>query len=171
MPLPSTMTPIATQTLNSATATVTFSSIPQGYTDLRVVLQVKNSVGAGYATQLQYNSDTGSNYSWTGAAGYAGSSPNSFRGTSVAVQKVGFTSATSGNAWTPINIDILNYANTTTNKTCLSRSNSVDGNSYVLMMVGLWRNTAAINSITFTSESSGTFASGSTFTLYGIKAA
>ena len=171
MSLPSTMTPIATNTLTTATASVTFSSIPQGYTDLRVILQVKNSVGDGYATQLQYNSDTGSNYSWTGAAGYAGSSANSFRASSVAVQKVGFTSVTSGNAWTPINIDILNYANATTYKTCLSRSNSVDSNSYVLMMVGLWRNTAAINSITLTSESSGTFASGSIFTIYGIKAA
>jgi hypothetical protein len=171
MPLPSTMTPIATQTLNTATATVTFSSIPQDYTDLRVVLQVKNSVGNGYATQLQYNSDTGTNYSWVGAAGYAGGSANSFRASTVSIQKVGFTSATSGNAWTPITIDILNYANATTYKSCLSRSNSVDSNDYVLMAAGLWRSTAAINSLTFTSESSGTFASGSTFTLYGIKAA
>jgi hypothetical protein len=162
---------IANQTLSTTSASVTFSNIPQGYTDLRVVLQVKNSVGDGYAAQLQYNSDTASNYSWTGAAGYAGSSANSFRGSSVAVQKVGFTSATSGSAWTSINIDILNYTNPTTFKSCLSRSNSVDTNSYVFMMVGLWRSTQPITSLTFTSESSGTFAAGSTFTLYGIEAA
>jgi hypothetical protein len=162
---------IANQTLSTTSASVTFSNIPQGYTDLRVVLQVKNSVGDGYAAQLQYNSDTASNYSWTGAAGYAGSSANSFRASSVAVQKVGFTSATSGSAWTSINIDILNYTNPTTFKSCLSRSNSVDTNSYVFMMVGLWRSTQPITSLTFTSESSGTFAAGSTFTLYGIEAA
>jgi len=166
-----TYTPLATNTLASATASVTFSSISGSYTDLRVVLQVKNSVGDGYATQLQYNSDTATNYSWVGAAGYAGSSANSFRGTSVAIQKVGFTSATSGNAWTPITIDIFNYANATTYKSCLSRSSSIDTNQYTLMTAGLWRSTAAITSLTFTSESSGTFAAGSTFTLYGIASA
>jgi hypothetical protein len=61
----------------------------------------------------------------------------------------------------------MNYANTSTYKTVLTRSNKYDR---VGAIVGLWRSTAAINSITLTAYSN-TYAIGSTFTLYGIAAA
>jgi len=60
----------------------------------------------------------------------------------------------------------MNYANTTTNKTILSRSNAADKG--VMATVSLWRNTAAINSITLLA-SANNFATGSTFSLYGVK--
>ena len=63
------------------------------------------------------------------------------------------------------NINIMNYANTTTNKTVLTRysdaANNIEANA------GLWRSTAAINSIAL-AMSSGNLIPGSTFTLYGI---
>ena len=65
-------------------------------------------------------------------------------------------------------MSIQNYANTTTYKTMISRASDATQNA--IAYVGLWRSTSAINSITL-SVSAGTFAIGSTFTLYGIKAA
>ena len=65
----------------------------------------------------------------------------------------------------------MNYSNTTTNKTVLARGNNASDASYpgTEAFVGLWRSTAAINRIDFSSNSK-TWNAG-TFTLYGIKAA
>ena len=66
-------------------------------------------------------------------------------------------------------VSINNYSNATTYKTVLWRDNS---NTYVAAQAGLWRSTSAITSITLSTNSSATnFASGSTFSLYGILAA
>ena len=64
MPAGSTYTPLSTTTLGSAQATVTFSSISGSYTDLVLVM---NTIGtsAGGDVQVQFNSDTASNYSCT----------------------------------------------------------------------------------------------------------
>jgi len=62
----------------------------------------------------------------------------------------------------------MNYANSTTNKTVLSRGNNT-GN-HTIAYVGLWRSTAAITSMLLGTTGS-TWMAGSTFTLYGIKAA
>jgi hypothetical protein len=61
----------------------------------------------------------------------------------------------------------MNYSNTTTYKTALTRSNSPYGTEAA---VNLWRNTSAITSITLFIQSS-TLNAGTTFTLYGIAAA
>ena len=65
----------------------------------------------------------------------------------------------------------MNYSNTTTNKTVLARGNRAS--SGVVAQVGMWGNTSAITSITIDNvdSASANFVAGSTFTLYGIKAA
>jgi hypothetical protein len=62
---------------------------------------------------------------------------------------------------------VMNYSNTTTNKTLLSRGGNAESSTSAI--VGLWRNTAAINRIDLKATSTN-YATGSTFTLYGIKA-
>jgi hypothetical protein len=52
---------IAEQTLGTAAASVTFSSIPGTYTDLVLVLSVQDASGNTFA--LQFNGDTSTNYS------------------------------------------------------------------------------------------------------------
>ena len=64
-------------------------------------------------------------------------------------------------------INVQNYSNSTTYKTTLSRHSTQFAGAFV----GTWRNTAAITSITIINLGAGGFASGSTFTLYGITAA
>jgi hypothetical protein len=167
--VPLTYTPIATQTLSSTATTVTFSSIPATYTDLVVVASVKTGANT-YQPILRFNTDTGSNYSSTVVAG-SGSAATSNRHTNQngIYANPGPGVGTAGNFW-PWIIQIQNYANTNVNKTCLHRFNNSD--SYVVAGVGLWRNTAAITTVSLTAESgSNDFQSGSTFSLYGILAA
>jgi hypothetical protein len=62
----------------------------------------------------------------------------------------------------------MNYSNTTTNKTILIRSN--EPNNYVVAIVGLWRSTSAIDQVRIYGDQ-GNLATGTSVTLYGIKAA
>ncbi len=171
MPAGATYEPIATNTLSTTTATVTFSSISASYTDLILVSNNVKSVAAGATMLLRFNNDTSALYSHTElyGNGTTAASARTTSGTVIPIQYfVGVGTANEG----VINIThIMNYSNTTTNKTILARENNApDPNSPGTgAIVGLWRNTAAINRIDILSSSS--FTSGSTFTLYGIKAA
>jgi len=164
--MPRTYEPIATQTLGSDTATVTFSSIPQTYTDLILVMNTKYTIAGDNYIGLQYNSDTASNYSNTYILGN-GTSASSGRSTSQTSARVG-NGTNSTSYYSTLTCSVMNYANATTNKTAIARSS--DAGSYATSYVSLWRNTAAITSILILGDAK-TFASGSTFTLYGIKAA
>lgn len=160
--------PIATNTLGSAAASVTFSSIPATYTDL--VLVITPIVTAATTFGMQYNGvTTGTPYSTTILYG-DGTSATSARTSNENVIRIsyGATSRTtnSGN----IIVNIMNYANTTTYKTNLSRDNIASEATGA--QVSLWRSTAAINQIVISPNSGGTIINtGSTFTLYGIKSA
>lgn len=159
----STYTPIATTTLGSAASSVTFSSIT-GYTDLRLVANFSTTTNVADIA-LRYNSDTGTNYSDTSLVG-TGSSATSGRNSNSSYAKIGYC-GTSGQTMMST-ADIMNYSNSTTYKTCLGRSSNAAGE--VQQEVNLWRNTAAITTLTML-VGAGNFAIGSTFTLYGIAAA
>jgi hypothetical protein len=155
-----TYTPIASITLGATASSVTFSSIPQTYTDL--VLVVKPATTSNYYLTFNDTFNAGStNYSWTRIYG-SGSSAVSDKETSTH----NLTSAWGGNGETLYITQIMNYSNTTTNKTALTRIND---SIYTVLIVGLLRSTAAITSINVTDAGSG-YTSGSTFNLYGIKA-
>lgn len=160
--MPSTYTPIATTTLGSAASSYTFSSISGTYTDLVLVAAGYQSIDDNVL--MRFNSDTGSNYSSTTIFG-SGSAASSFRSTSATSMQLGglFTSD-GGNAI----YQIMNYSNSTTYKSVLARANAAGSGTQA--RVGLWRSTAAITSVTLLTGS-GNFQTGSTFTLFGIKAA
>ena len=155
-----TYTPIATTTLGSAAASYTFSSINGSYTDLVLVIQGTWS-GVDYeAVALQFNGDTGSNYSRTLLSGNGSTASSSREATS---------------NWGALGIDqsnsifhIMNYSNVTTYKTVISRANSASYQTRTT--VGLWRSTSAITSV-LAKMASANFSAGTTFTLYGIAAA
>jgi hypothetical protein len=156
---------IASQTLGSAQTTVTFSSIPGTYTDLRIIVNAKYTNGISAYTELTFNSDSTTNYSNTGLYGN-GTSALSYRDTN----KNAFNIMYTGNAtnWFNSIIDIFDYSNTTTYKTCLVRDNRVE--ERVEERVGLWRKTPeAINTIKFYNQF-GNFLTDSSFRLYGIQA-
>jgi len=162
-----TYTPIATTTLTSAAASVTFSSISGAYTDLALVITPTIPTGAYDLLMRVGNStvDSGTNYSVTRLSG-TGSAANSTRSTSASgmfCTYYGYPTSTNPSITT---INLMNYASTTTYKTMLIRSNNASAGTEAI--VGLWRSTAAINIITISLDASTNFSSGSTFTLYGI---
>jgi hypothetical protein len=159
-----TYTQIASTTVGTATQTVTLSSIPATYTDLILIVNgTPTATGSGY---LRVNGDTATNYSSTGMRG-DGSNPYSYRRLDETAMLLTFNGVnTSPATWV---IQLMNYSNTTTNKTILNRFNTVS--SEVLANCGLWRSTSAINSITIYMDGTASFPSGSTLSLYGIAAA
>jgi hypothetical protein len=163
MPAGSTYTPIATNTLTSAQADVTFSSISGSYTDLVVVINTSLSSSSG-AIQGIINADTGSNYSFTRLRGN-GSSASSDRVSNTSTMFLGATSTTQSHSV----IYFQNYSNTTTFKTSLLKES--DTNSNIGAVINLYRSTSAITSIKFINNAATNFVAGSTFTLYGIASA
>lgn len=158
---------LATQTLGSATSTVTFSSISGSYTDLVLILNLKAASGSTAYPRIQFNSDTGTNYSLTYLTGN-GTSATSGR----TANSVGYITGLTVESSTDFNFNgiysIQNYSNTTTYKTVIGRCNNASDNTEAT--VTLWRNTAAISTIDLVNVNAN-FAAGSTFTLYGIAAA
>jgi len=162
--MPITYEPIATTTLSTTATSVTFSSISGTYTDL--VLVAWGASTGGSDVICQFNSDTGSNYSWTRLSGN-GSTAASSRSSNTSSIRLTVTAYPDSNA-TLVLASINNYGNSTTYKTVVTRANqSTQGTEAI---VGLWRNNNAITSIVVTSTPNN-FNSGATFTLYGIKAA
>lgn len=166
--MPATYEPIATVTLATSTSSggIYFTSIPATYTDLRMIFTTTSSASVyGY-----FNNDTSSSYSGTSLYGN-GSSPGSNSLTNFSYAPFNLGAGIQSNQPSMVTIDIFNYAGST-NKTCLSTtSTDRSGSGSVGTAVTLWRNTAAITSIGFVPYISGTFAAGTTITLYGIKAA
>lgn len=163
--MPATYEPIATTTLGSAAASITFSSIPNTYTDLRLILVGKNAANAA-SWRLEYNSDTGTNYSNTFLGG-DGSTTESSRNTSLGYFQISAISAPTTSLCMAA-VDIFSYAGSTNKTALVSFANDRNGAGGVAANVGLWRNTSAITSIKWYAANSENFATGTTATLYGI---
>lgn len=167
-----TYTTISNQTLQSNTATVTFSGIPSTYTDL--VLSI-----TGYSTHsddgargyIQFNSDTGSNTNYSDMfLGSYQTSKNTNKNTGQS--KIAYGVVGNSSTYPSHNeIHIMGYTDTakwnfTLSKTAKYLTNANYGNR---ISAGQWRDTTAISSITLTVD--GSYAVGTVFSLYGIKAA
>lgn len=167
MPLPSTYIPIATNTLNATAASVTFSSIPNTYTDLVLIINAGASVN-NTDIDINVNGDTAANYSRTILYGTGSAAGSTRESSATKFRLTYYGNATTDFSWVGI-VNFMNYSNTTTYKTFLSKARNAVTYG-VNDQAGIWRNTAAISSMVIT-NASGTFNIGSTFTLYGIKAA
>ena len=163
--------PIASTTLTTTAADITFSSIPGTYTDLVLILSgTASSATTGVRNLfMQMNGDTGSNYSVTLLYG-DGSSAASVRTTSQTQMLWSDIPRASATGIKPgvSTAQIMSYANTNVFKTVLATTGA---DIYVERTVGLWRSTSAITSIKFYPGASDTFASGTMASLFGVKAA
>jgi hypothetical protein len=170
MPAAQTYEPIANATLGSATNSVTFSSISQAYTDLILVCTGTNSTGFdGIDIRVGNGSsvDTGSNYGMVAVNGN-GTNAQSFKDiNNTSMTNMGIT----GSSRRQVSIwHFMDYSNTSTFKAVVGRSNVTDFR--VAGIGAIWRSTSAINRIQLRSDNASyNFTTGSTFTLWGIKAA
>lgn len=167
------MVPIASVTLSSF-ANFNFTNIPQTYQDLRIVIYSNTQTAGALADNMVMwlnNDFATTKYSTTWLRG-DGSSASSSRLTSSAgsVGQVGTRPAFATNLYGVIAVDILNYANTSTFKTFLSRAASdSNGSGRTELFAGLFQSTAGISQIDF--GGTGNFPGpGTTATLYGIRA-
>jgi hypothetical protein len=171
--MPSSRYLISSQTLGSAAASVTFSSIPATYTDLVLRMSGRSDSGSNQTDfYVTLNSDTASNYSTVtlrgeGNAAYSDIFSNItplFRDTFIVGGNA--TASTFGSA----EMYIPSY--TVSQNKPISVMSVTENNiaSTVRMVAGasLWRNNSAINSIKIETIGSN-MVSGSSFYLYGIK--
>jgi hypothetical protein len=147
---------VATNTLGATASSVTFSSIPGTYTDLVLIVNSTLTDGSN-DTYIRINGDSSTNYS---RIYMYGDGTSVITGRNTTTDRIGSGSKTTHN--------VMNYANATTYKSAVARYGSID--SLALAQVALWRSTAAITSLSINTNVS-TFTVGSSFTLYGIKAA
>jgi hypothetical protein len=162
--------PIASYTIPSSTTSYTFTSIPGTYTDLVISMSVISS--SSNTLFIRFNGDSSALYSAQrlyGSGSAAGSDRDS--GASYGVlTNYAYPTSTAGQHNTILNI--FNYANSTTYKTWINRSNQTSAG--VDIIAGAYRSTSPITSIGFSTNGFGgtsTLLTGSTFTIYGIKAA
>jgi hypothetical protein len=160
--MPATYDSLATTTLGSA-GNVTFSSIPSGYTDLRVV--IVGTAESLNTLRLRFNGDTGTNYATTYLQG-SGSTASSLTQSSLPHIQLGSSRATG--SWSLVTIDILSYSGSIRKGCLFTQSNDDNGSGNVYAGAGTWTSTSAINQVSITASSVNAFNSGATATLYGI---
>jgi len=147
-------------------SSVTFSGIPQtGYTDLKVVLSGRNDQSGIAAVNIAFNGST-ANLSYRSIFG-DGSSAASYSGTNPQIQYLPGTSQTA-NTFNNAEMYIPNYAGSTNKSFSVDQVQETNATTaYIVPFSGLWSQTAAITSITF-SLLTGNFVANSTFYLYGV---
>ena len=150
---------------STGATTIAFTSIPQGYTDLKIVISARDSIAADFnSLTLNFNGST-ANFAAKQLAG-TGSSAISGSITNAVAPLPGST--TTANSFSNVEIYITNYT-TSTNKS-YSWDGVLENNatgSRQILGGGLWSNTAAITSITIGTDSTA-FVQYTTATLYGI---
>jgi hypothetical protein len=160
---------ISTVTVSSAQATITFSSIPSTYKHLQVRGISRLTGGTLPGIDMQLNSDTGANYFDHILRGN-GTTVTSGADTSVTAMNIVTSAggAQTASVFTGFVLDILDYANTSKNKTARSLNGAdFNGTGWLDFRSGAWNSTAAVNAIKFSGASN--FDVGTTFALYGIK--
>ena len=167
-----TYTLISSNTLSSSAASVTFSSIPSTYTDLVLKLSTRTDLAdTSVNIYTTFNGDTATNYSGTRVANYAGGADSARNSNQTKFSLGPWSEGTNLTANTFANSELYIPSYTASQNKPVSVNDAVENNAtsaYVIATANLWRNTAAITSITM-APYSGNFVSGSSFYLYGIK--
>jgi hypothetical protein len=158
--------------MTGSTNTVTFSSIPTGFTHLQIRVSSRSARSStDDLIYARFNSDSTNNYSWHYLQGDGASATASGFGPDNVIY-VGFNPAASAtaNCFGTTVLDILDYANTSKNKTTRSLSSyDLNGSGKSMFISSAWYSTNAITSIFMANYATGAnWAAGSRFDLYGI---
>lgn len=149
---------------------VEFGAIPNTYRHLQIRVIAHNGTAVNDQIRMQLNGDTAANYSQHELSGF-GTSPNAYGYANLNQMVVAFTTYSTIPAhYGAAIIDLLDYQNTSKNKTVKSLTgyNANASGGGVGLLSGNWRSTSAINLIKLY-PSSGNIAQYSQFTLYGVK--
>ena len=167
-----TYTLIASNTLSSSAASVTFSAIPNTFTDLVLRASVRNTVSsAGMNMKIEINGSTSSVYSETRLGGY-NSTTFSDTTSNATTSEVGYVNGDTSTADTFSSVEIYIPSYTASQNKPFSSISALEQNAttnwFIVAYADLFRDTSAINSIKL-KPNSDNWKSGSSFFLYGIK--
>jgi hypothetical protein len=176
---------IATTTVGSGGASnIEFTSIPATYTHLQIrgILQTNRSGYIVDLTKIQFNSDTGTNYSSHNLYGGYNTTPNVNPDANTSASNMAFHGLNSGvgaNIFNAVVMDILDYANTNKYKTVRNLQGfDVNGTvgtgslgGTITLSSGNWRSTNAVTSVKISMIDGTLFNQYSSLALYGIKGA
>jgi hypothetical protein len=160
-----TYTLIEAKTLNSTVSSVTFTSIPQTYTDLCILMSARSTTGSPDSSISEINGSTAnlsSRYMFAVDSSIT-------RGSSNEIVLVGMSqSGTTANTFGNVQIYITNYTSSQYKSMSIDSvsENNASNEAFRTLASGLWSNTSAISSIKLAASN---FSSGSTLYLYGIK--
>ena len=172
--MPSSRFLISSQTLGSAAASVTFSSIPATYTDLVLRLSVRSTNTDSYPSivNINFNSDSSSLYSTTVLFGQDSSAGSLRRSSRIRLEAEGLSNNnTTSNTFASMEIYIPSYLVSQSKPISLfdvAEINSTTQNM-ISAQAGLYRSNTAISNIALAPSDSASFVSGSSFYLYGLK--
>jgi hypothetical protein len=161
---------IAGQTLtNSSTGLIEFTSIPQGFTHIQARWFFRFA-GTGTYAGVYLNNDTTSGNYYTHTLYGSGTSAVSSGLTNnqaTLISGASPNSATTANVFEVALLDILDYSNTSKNKTLRwTWGWDANGSGQVGLSSAVWLSTAGINRFSFNGASA--FAAGSRVDLYGF---
>jgi hypothetical protein len=160
---------IATVTGTGSNSTITFSSIPSTYSHLQIRYSAL-AVTGGNNINIRFNGVSTSVYSQHTLTGNGSSASATGSGstTNLYGDVGGVTGAGTTKPLVSI-FDVINYASTTKYKTVRAIAGiDNNGSGAIALTSGSWQSTSAITSITL-DQGGDSFATGSTFALYGIK--
>jgi hypothetical protein len=166
---------ISTVTVGAGgTSTITFSSIPSTYQHLQLrAIAACNQAGTDFRPSLQINSDTGANYANHQIYFDGGSAASQGFTSSTVIDRLGYMPGSSSlaNTFGTFIMDFADYSNTSKYKTIRSLNGHEENSAgkYSAYASGLWMNTSAISTLTFTVAGGGNFIQNTQFALYGIK--
>jgi hypothetical protein len=166
---------LATITVPSGgVASITFSGIPNIYKHLQIrgIAKDDRASNVNDGIVVQFNSDTGANYTRHRLFGQGGGTAEAGANTSQTGTLLysGTGGASGANIFGAFVMDVLDYTNTNKYKTMRALDGvDANGSGYIALDSGLWLNTAAITTITFTPQSGTIFTEHSSFALYGVK--
>ncbi len=160
---------ISSTILTGTSSQIDFTSIASTYKHLQIRMTMRNS-GTSVLAYTRLNSDSSALYSSHRLAGTGSSVASSAWTNGTELYTAVITeSTTTANAFTGAIVDILDYASTSKNKTLRFFYGSQGSSSTPLgIYSGLYQSTSAISTISIFPET-GSFVSGSRFSLYGIK--
>jgi hypothetical protein len=168
--------PVISEVVTSGSqSSVTVSSIPSTYRDIKIVVSGRGTTAAtSTGLNLTLNGDSGSNYDFERLYSNGtsmGTPANGLAQTSIYFADLVAASATAGVSSTA-EMTIYNYAGTTFQKALdgvyqLKNGTAAAGNFFTFKNSGWWRSTSAVTSLTLT-PAAGAFQDGTVVTVYGI---
>ncbi len=165
---------IASTTIGTEAATISFTSIPSSYEhlQLRAYVRTDRGFGGNQLLFMRFNSDTSSNYAYHQLS-YDGVSPAATGGASSTLMYCGYATgvlAPTG-VYASFVVDLLDYASTNKHKTMRSLAgNDLAGGGFLGFHSGVWMSTSAISSIQFgLVNSSAKLVTGTVVSLYGLR--